>query len=366
MTPITDSVAFLSEARTALEEQTLLSDREAQLKAEAARLEKALETEKKTLNDTVSATIKKRREDISGSYDKEIAKGQDKLKKARVKREKARNQGMQDRIAEETADLRDENREIRLRTRTLFQQKRVPSFCNSGWYYTLFMPRFVGEFLRLFIAVLICFLGVPYSIYNFLIPGKKIWMLVLIFFLSTLIFGGLYIIISNKTKLLYMEALKEGRRMRDQLHSNKKKIKVITRSIKRDKDEAVYNLEKYDDEIAQAEQELQEIAAKKKEALGTFEQVTKTIISDEIYNNAKPRLEKLREEYSKAEQDIKEVESQLKDKSIYITDHYGTYLGKEFLDPLKIGELSEFIKNGKASNLSEAMELYKSLKENDK
>ena len=48
-----------------------------------------------------------KRQDISGSYDKEIAKGQDKLKKARVKREKARNQGMQDRIAEETADLRD-------------------------------------------------------------------------------------------------------------------------------------------------------------------------------------------------------------------------------------------------------------------
>ena len=65
-----------------------------------------------------------------------------------------------------------------------------------------------------------------------------------IFLLSTLIFGGLYIIISNKTKLLHMEALKEGRRMRDQLHSNKKENQSNTRSIKRDKDEAVYNLEK--------------------------------------------------------------------------------------------------------------------------
>ena len=99
MTPITDNIGFLTEAREKLEELELLKDREKQLKADEARLEKVLEGEKKTVNDNISATVKKRREDINASYDREIAKGQDKLKKAKTKREKAKSQGMKERIA---------------------------------------------------------------------------------------------------------------------------------------------------------------------------------------------------------------------------------------------------------------------------
>ena len=36
------------------------------------------------------------------------------------------------------------------------------------------------------------------------------------------------------------------------MRTNHKKIRVITNSIRRDRDEAVYDLEKYDDEIARS------------------------------------------------------------------------------------------------------------------
>ncbi|RGY97693.1 hypothetical protein [Clostridium sp. AM58-1XD] len=348
MTPISDHIAFLTEAREKLEELELLKDREKQLKADEIRLEKVLESEKKTVNDNIAATIKKRREEINSSYDKEIAKGQDKLKKARVKREKAKSQGMKERIAEETADLHKENRDLKLQMKTMFQKNHVPAVCNSSLYYAMFFPRWFGEILKLLIAVLICFLAVPYGIYLAL-PEKKTWMMVVICFLCVVIFGGLYIWISNRTKLLHMEVLRTGRTLRDQMHSNRKKIRVITSSIKKDRNEALYDLEKYDDEIARVEQELQDVANKKKEALNTFEQVTKMIISDEIANNARPRVDKLREEFQQVTAGTKELEGQIKDMTLFITDHYGTYLGNEFLNPLKIGELSEIIKSGKAS-----------------
>ena len=362
MTPITDNIGFLTEAREKLEELELLKDREKQLKADEARLEKVLEGEKKTVNDNISATVKKRREDINASYDREIAKGQDKLKKAKTKREKAKSQGMKERIAEETADLHRENRDLKVQIKTLFQKNGVPAICNTNLYYALFFPRWFGEILRLLAAVLVCFLAIPYGIY-LVLPQKKTWIMVVICFLCVVIFGGIYILISNKTKLLHMDALKAGRTLRDQMHSNRKKIRVITSSIKKDKNESLYDLEKYDDEIARVEQELQDIANKKKEALNTFEQVTKMIISDEIANNAKPRVDKMREEYQNIAASVRELDEQIKNKNLDITDNYGSYLGNEFLNPLKIGELTELIRSGRAANLSEAMEIARKPKE---
>lgn len=358
MTPITDNIAFLTEAREKLEELDLLKDREKQLKADEARLGKLLESEKKAVNDNISATVKKRREDINSSYDREIAKGQDKLKKARAEREKAKNQGMKERIAEETADLHKENRDLRLQIKTMFQKNGVPAICNSSLYYALFFPRWIGEFFKLLAAVVICFLGIPYGIYMAL-PEKKTWMMIVICFFCVVVFGGIYILISNKTKLIHMETLRRGRTLRDQIHSNRKKIRVITSSIKKDKNEAIYDLEKYDDEIAKVEQELQTTANKKKEALNTFEQVTRMIIADEIANNARPRLDELRKEYQDITDSARAVETDIKNKNLDITDHYGIYLGSEFLNPLKIGELTEIIRSGKASNISEAIEVAK-------
>ena len=104
---------------------------------EELRLEKSLEAEQKAVQDAISMTVKKRREEMESSYDSEIGKLQEKLKKIRARREKAKNQGMKDRIKEETVELHEHNRELRVRMKTLFQSQRVPSFCQSGFYLSL-------------------------------------------------------------------------------------------------------------------------------------------------------------------------------------------------------------------------------------
>ncbi len=357
----TDQIAFLIQARTALEELGVVTDREKQLKIDEIKVGKTLEVEKKTLEETINSTVRKRREAIASRYDAEMDKAEEKLKKARVKREKAKNQGMKERISEETADLRSENRDVQMQIKTLFKQKHIPAYCNTGWYYALFFPRHLGELVIFLVTVLICFLAIPYGAYM-LVPERQPLHLLGIYFLAVLIFGGFYILVTNRTKARHMETLKEARLMRDHIYSNNKKIRLITRSIQRDKNEKMYDLEKYDDEISQLEQEIQNIASQKQEALNSFEQVTKTIISDEILSGAKPRIDELSARYREIKKAIVETEAEMKQKNLEITGKYAGYLGKEYMDPMKIGELMEIIRSGRASNISEAIEAAKAAK----
>lgn len=359
--PITDQVGFLSEACRAVQELTASKSSLDKLRLEEKRLEKDLEAEKKMVADTISMTVKKRMEEINSTYDKEIARGQDRLKRVRSKREKAKSQGVKERIEEETKDLRDDNRELKLQMKTVFQKDRVPRFCKSTWYYSLYYTRGFTEFLILLLTVLICFLAIPCGIY-LLLPEKNSYYLIGIYFVTIVVFGGLYIFINNRTKVHHQEALKQGRGIRDMMRSNNKKIRVITNSIKRDRDEAVYDLEKYDDEIAQIEQELTEIANKKKEALNTFDKVTKTIISDEIAGNNRDKIEQLEADLESVQAESREAEVRVKEQTLFITDNYESYVGKEFMVPEKLDELADFIRMGKASTISEAEALYKSVK----
>ena len=355
---ITDYVKFLADARDAVDCLGCDQATRDQMAAEEKRLERELNAARKSVADTISQTTKKRMDDISVSYDKEIGRGQERLKRARAKREKAKNRGMKERIADETAELREHSRELKLQMKTLFQQNRVPSFCNSTLYYALYYPRGLKEFLILLISVLICFLGIPNGIY-FLIPKRQIWYLVAIYFIDVVLFGGLYVAVSNRTKVHHQDSLKKGRAIRNTLRSNNKKIRVITRTIQKDGNEDIYDLEKYDDEIACIEQELAEITTRKKEAINTFENVTKSIIADEIMENNRGRLEELTEQLHEAQTSLKELDIKVKDQNIHITDTYGPYLGQEFLQPERLSELSKLIQSGSATNITEAIDLFR-------
>ena len=313
--------------------------------------------------DAVNQTVKKRLDEINSSYDKEIAKGQERLKKARAKREKAKNKGMKERIAEETSELREHNRELKLQMKTLFQKERVPGFCNSTYYYALYDPRGVKEFMLFFMIILVCFLAVPCGIYFLLLQQRQMWYLAAVYFLDVLLFGGLYVLVGNKTRLRYQDALKRGRAIRNTLRANRKKIRVITHTIQKDGNEDIYDLEKYDDEIACVEQELSEITTRKKDALNTFESVTKNIISDEIVASHKSHLDDLKQALEDTSLALRNLENSIKEQNIRITDTFGPYLGKEFLEPDRLSELSRIIQSGTASNITEAITAYNEAKQ---
>ena len=111
------------------------------------------------------------------------------------------------------------------------------------------------------------------------------------------------------------------------------------------------------------EQELSEITSKKKDALNTFENVTKNIITDEIIASHKARLDSLKDALDGTSRSLKELEEGIKQQNIRITDSFGPYLGKEFLEPDRLSELSRIIQGGAASNITEAIGIYKESKQ---
>lgn len=359
--PISDQKSFLIDAKKALEALSGSKMKNEQLKLEEKKKEKALEAERKAVTDEISLTIKKRMDEISSSYDQEIGKGQERLRKVRSKREKAKNQGVKERIEEETSELQEYNRELREQIKTAFHKDHVPLYCNSKWYYAMYFTKGFSELMILILNIIICFLVVPYGVY-LLIPNQQPLYLVGIYFLVIVVFGGMYVLINNRTKVHHLKVLKEGRMFRNAICSNNRKIKVITSTIKKDQDDALYDLKKYDDDIAKIELELSEITAKKKEALNTFETVTKTILADEITGNSRERIDGLQEERDLLRQQIGETDLQIKVQTFEISDKYESYIGREFMSPQKLDELAELIGSGNAENISEAITQYKSMK----
>ena len=356
--PITDYTAFFAEARQALAQREQLDRRIAELEGREKETGAALRAKQKAVSDKIAQTLKMRMDEISESYDTEIGKAQDQLKKVRAAREKARNRGVKERIAEDTQSLSQENSDLRSRIKHLFRANHVPGFCRSPYYYALYFTKGFREAGIFFLTVFLCFLAVPCAAY-LLIPERKTWYLILIYVLVILIFGGLYVTIGNMTKLRYMDVLKEGRRLCDQIKANKKQIRVIVRSIRRDKNDAIYNLQKFDDEIAQLDQDLSLTFKKKSDALNTFETVTKTIISDEIMGGCQNELDGLTAELEAVSEELKRLRAERKEKSLFLTDHYEIYTGKEFMTEERLTALEEIIQDKAASNISEAITIYR-------
>ena len=356
---ITDYGAFFDEAKKAVQELEELKQREKMLTDLEKQLENSLKAKQKSVADTIAQTVKKRSDEISKSYDSEIGKAQDRLKKVRGKREKAKTQGEKERIAEETQSLIRENEELKGQIKTMFRANHVPGYCASNLYYSLYFTKGIGEMATMLAALLIVFLALPCGIY-FLIPNRQTLYLVGIYVAVILIFGGIYVKIGNSTRMKNLDVLKEGRGIRNRIRANKKQMKVITRSIRKDKNETVYNLQKFDDEIAQIEQDLAQAERKKKEALNTFETVTKTIISDEIMGNNRPEIDQIESDLAKTAADLKETQNAAMNKALYITDHFEIYAGKDFMTKERLEALEEIITSGKASNISEAIVVFKS------
>lgn len=355
---VSDQIEFLTEAKSDLKRLGELKVNYERLQYEEKKYEKTIASEKKIVEDKIGFTIKQRKEEISSSYDREISKVLEKLKKVRIKREKAKSQGVKERIEEETAELREKNQQLDFRIKTLFQENGIPSYCNTALYYGIFLTKGPKEILVLILSILICFLAIPGAAF-YMIPQKTPLFLIMIYFAAVLIFGGLYIIINNRTKIKNLPQLKEGREIRGLLRMNKKQIKAIGRSIKKDKSDEQYNLANYDDEIAQMEGEISAVNQKKKDALIHFENVTKNIIEDEINASKREKMEELESKFREIQVKSKETEDELKEKNIYITDTYESYIGRDSLNEERLDRLIEILENEEALNITEAIQMYK-------
>jgi hypothetical protein len=326
---------------------------------EEEMLEKSIASLEQAMREEVQETTKKRRQEISGTFDKQEDKLQTRTRRIREKRERSKNAKVSQRIDAETSTIRAENSGLMLEAKTLFKQKHIPTLCNTKLYYALYSPSCFTDILVILGALLFTLLLIPCGVYFLLLPQGQILYLILTYVLTVIFFGGLYLILGNRTKEKYSQEIQTVKGFRGQVRVNKRKIAVIRRNIRKDRDESTYGLQDFDVELAKLEQERAEVADQKKEALSTFDNSTAAIIASEIEANYNARLTTQREEYEKIKVASGNAEEKIKVLTIKMASEYEAFLGKEFMSLKQIDTLINMIQAGNATNISEAVAFYK-------
>lgn len=362
-----ENVEYLKKAREELAQLENMKKVVEALKADDKRLQKAIVTEEKSISDEIDQTLKKRKEEIADAYDKELENNREQTKRFQAKRNRIKNKRMNERVGQETAGAREENRLLETEMKTLFKQNHVPSFCSSKLYYALFMPRGIGEICKFIGTILFSLFCVPMIIcligkQTFLSKVKEPMLYyVIIFAVCIILFFLLYILIMNHTKVKYRDTLLEGRKIKEKIKANNKKIKAITNSIAKDKDESKYELHDFDEKLQSLQEEANNIVAAKQQALKEFENETQNIIIDEIQKRRMSALNALKEKYKENEKQCSLGETAIQEQALRINQQYETYLGKDFMKAECLSDLITIMEEEEdVHTVSEAIAVYKS------
>ncbi len=358
MAGIVDYKTFLQQARVEVLTLRALEARRDQMLVEQRQSKRSLENEKKAAEDDIRLTTKTRRDEVAAGYDKQLAETEEKLKEIRNSRGDARGKGVKARIDAETAQLRDENRELKKQIDILFRKYYVPPFCNNWFYYAIYCPKWAEEYLVLILSAAAGLLALPAIIYR-LLPVKGLFWIILVYVVFDLLFIGLFGLVGGYIREDHITPLAAGRQLRDQLRGNNKQIRSISRKIRRDKDETAYDLGHYDDQIAQLEQKISELTAQKEEALNTFDTVTKNIIADEVTASHQEKLNELDGLCSRKAGEIAGLEASIEEKNRLLDESYAPHVGREFLTEERLDALLEIMEERHIASLGEALSEYR-------
>lgn len=338
-------------------------ERNAELLKEETRLGKMLASKEKELSDEIEATLKKRKNAITSSYEGQLSTLGTRRKKVKAKKEKEKGVKVSERIAEETAELRDANKSLLIDIKANLKKNKTPMFCNTALFYSLFMPKTMTELLVMAVGVLLVFFALPLGVYQFLLAERFGFLaLAVVYVIDIVLFGGLYLLVNNTVKEKHLDTLRENRTLRQQYFQNNRKIRQIQKEIERDTDESTYGLEQYDDELKEIEDEIKRIAEEEKEELTKFENVTSVELTADIKGRYQEELTALRDKSKEVDEEQKRVEEKVKEFTLMLSKQYETYLGKDMLTVPKLDRLIKRIETGEAANIGEALNLERNAK----
>ncbi len=356
-----ESLEFLEDAKKAVSQLEEAKALKQKLSQNEIRLKKQLSAEEKAVVDTIAATTKKRKDEVSVGFDKEISSAQENLRKLKNQKEQAKKKGKKERIQSETADLREERRAVKDELNILLKKNHVPKMCRSRFFFLLFMPASVWDYLVLGALIVFAFFLLPYFIFT-IIPSENPLVLSIIHFTLFVIIGGIYGIVNEHVKYKYINILQQVAVMRRQLAHNEKEEKLIVSSINKDPNEEHYNLDDFNYDIAKTEAQIEEISARKQEALQTFEVATRHVIEDEIKEGSREKIEKLNSDIEKNRQELADAKESVSRLSIEVVDKYAGRIGKENLQLDTLEQIAKQIRSGSAVSITDAISLYRNSK----
>ncbi|MGB4660386.1 MAG: hypothetical protein WBI07_14510 [Mobilitalea sp.] len=352
---LSGGVDKLKEIKESLLELHGYEEKNNTLNASEEKLEKNIETLEKSIAEETQTTTRKRRQEIEDTFDKQIEKTRSRIKKIQDRRDKNKDKKVSQRVDTETALLKEENRTLNLEAKSVLKLKKVPAYCNTKFYYALYAPRCFTDFLIVIIMLLLILVAIPCGLYFFVLPDKKIMYLILIYVVTVIIFGLIYVILGNHTKEKHPDEIKRVKGIRQTIRVNKRKIKVIKNNIRKDRDESAYGLENFDEELSKLNQEITEFATQKKEALATFDNTTIPVIAAEIQGENEDQLKGFKTRYEETQKEAKKAEINMKALAIKIASEYEAFIGKDLMSMERLDSLINIIQAGSANNISEAI-----------
>ena len=341
-------------------ELTGYQEKNAELLKEEVRLEKLIATKEKDVNDETENTLKKRKAELIATYESQLSTLNARNKKIKAKKEKDKSVKMSERISEETAELRDKNKELVLEIKTKLKAEKTPKICNTTLFYALFMPRGIVEFFIFILTLLVLFLAIPFGIYLLFFAEKFGELALAIIYVSMiLLVGSVYLAVNNKVKEPHIDTIRAIRLLRNQYRRNNKNIRDIQKGIKKDADESAYGLERYDDELKEIAEEINRVTEEEKQAINTFESETTAQIKAEIKGRYAEELTSLKTTHAEVCANQKSAEDKVKEISLTMSKQYEAYLGKGMLTVQKLDKLISRISKGEAKDIGEALALEK-------
>lgn len=324
------------------------------LEEEERSLENEIAAKEKLMNDEITSVVKKRKDEITLSFDEQLDKTVARKKRVKVKKDKLKDTKISERVKVETSEFEEEKVLYNEEIKEKFKVNSIPRIFNSNIYYTLFLPRSIKDIFFIILTLGIILLGIPLGIYKYMMPHETKW-LVIVYIITFLVSGSLYIAISRMTKEKHRDAFTQIRLIRNKYADSQKRINRVKKAISKDKDESGYGLEKFDNELNELEEEIMQIAEAKKNALVLFESSTKFAVSDAVKANYEEEIQGLKEKYDNVYEDQRRAESMSKEFSLEISKKYEAFIGKESLSITLINELIQIMETGQAATIAEAI-----------
>lgn len=322
---------------------------------EEEKLHKSIQEYEKSVTDEINGTVKKRKQEIEDTFDKQIQRIETNKKQTENQRGKHKSRKVSERIMSETASLRDENQRIQFDSKHYFKQNHVPGFCNTRAFYALYSPGNFGDFMIILCTLIVILLIIPCAIYFGLLVDQNTAYLIMVYILTVVFFGGIYLLIGNQTKAKYPNEIRQVKEYRNQIRKNNKNIAHIKKQVRKDKDESAYGLNNYDEKLVKLNQESDEILSQKKEAISTFDHSTSKIVTSEIQALHAEKLKALQSEYDTVKEHIEQSDNNVKALTLKIAREYEPYLGKDLMSLEKLDALMNIIETGSAQTISQAI-----------
>ena len=326
------------------------------LTGELKQSEKAYSSMEKSVAEGITTALKKKKEEIAATYDRELSQYQDQIDVCKTERAKAKANAIAQRIQVETAPLNQQNHPFAHPLK--FKENKVPVVCKKRAISMLFFPKNSRDWtIDILVGVgLIFFIPLFFSL---AISNRLV--LAFTFFVYVGALFTVYLYLLHKYMLKFAGVNEEVEELRKQIRINNKNKQLMTNRIKKSQDETGYNLGSFDDKITGIQQVMQNTVEKRQEALENFESEIRHQITADITAANKDELLGLQQEFESKRQELSDKKEEIEQIEKQLKEEYEPVFGKDLLYKQRLNKFDSFCQENADLSLEEALTQYRAL-----